>query len=64
MGYKIKYTYPDGEVEVEDEIYATEQEAKWAAEDGVNGFATGAEILEDRGESYIEGSLEYKIIEE
>ena len=47
MGFKIKYTYPDGETEIEDEVYDTEQQAVWAAEDGVNGFATGAEILDD-----------------
>lgn len=64
MGFKIKYTYPDGEEEVEDEVYDSEQEAEWAAEDGVNGFATGAEILEDRGEDFMEGDLEYEIIEE
>lgn len=64
MGYKIKYTYPNGETEIEDDVYDTEQQAKWAAEDGVNGFATGAEILDDMGESFMEGSLEYEIIEE
>ncbi|MDM8289239.1 hypothetical protein QUW41_07965 [Slackia piriformis] len=64
MGFKIKYTYPNGEEEIDDDVYATEQEAEWAAEDGVTGFATGAEILEDRGEDFTEGSLEYEIIEE
>lgn len=64
MGFKVKYIYPNGEVEIEDEVYDTEQQAKWAAEDGVNGFATGAEIMEDRGEGFMEGSLEYEIIEE
>lgn len=64
MGFKIKYMYPNGEEEIEDDVYETEQEAEWAAEDGVTGFATGAEILEDRGENFMEGSLEYEIIEE
>lgn len=64
MGFKIKYMYPNGEEEIEDDVYETEQEAEWAAEDGVTGFATGAEILEDRGEDFMEGSLEYEIIEE
>lgn len=64
MGFKIKYIYPDGAEEIEDEVYETEQEAEWTAEDGVTGFATGAEILEDMGRSFTEGSLEYEIIEE
>ena len=64
MGFKIKYTYPDGETEIEDEVYDTEQQAESAAEDGVLGFATGADILEDMGEDYSDGSLEYEIIEE
>lgn len=64
MGYKIKYMYPNGEVEIGDDVYETKQEAGWAAEDGVTGFATGAEIHEDRGEGFMEGSLEYEIIEE
>lgn len=31
MGFKIKYTYPDGETEIEDEVYDTEQQAESAA---------------------------------
>ncbi|WP_303249646.1 hypothetical protein [uncultured Slackia sp.] len=64
MGFKIKYTYPNGEEEIEDDVYETEQEAEQVAEDGVTDFATGAEILEDMGRDFIEGSLEYEIIEE
>lgn len=64
MGFKIKYAYPDGHEEIEDDVYETEEAAESAAEDGVLGFATGAEILEDMGEDFMEGSLEYEIIEE
>ena len=64
MGFKIKYVYPDGTEEIDEEVYETEEEATSEAENGVLGFATGAEILEDRGEDYMEGSLEYEIIEE
>lgn len=64
MGFKIKYTYPNGEEEIDDDVYEAEQEAEWAAEDGVTGFATGAEILEDMGRDFMEGSLKYEIIEE
>ncbi len=64
MGYKIKFIYPSGTVEVEDEVYDTEEEARWRAEDDVLGFATGADILDDMGESYIPGSLKYEIIPE
>ncbi len=64
MGFKIKYTYPNGEEEIEEDVYETEQEAEWAAEDGVTGFSTGAEILEDMGRNFTEGSLEYGTIEE
>lgn len=64
MGFKIMYTYPNGAKEIDDDLYDTEQEAEWAAEDSVTGFSTGAEILEDMGRDFIEGSLEYEIIEE
>ncbi len=63
MGYKVKFIYPDGTIEVEDTVYDTLKEAEWSAEDGVLGFATGAEILEERGESFIEGTLKYEVIE-
>lgn len=64
MGFRIKFTYPDGEEEVEDDVYDTEDEAASAAEDGVLGFSTGADVLDDMGEDFTEGKLEYEIIEE
>ena len=64
MSYRIKYIYPDGEIDYSDESFETEQEAEWEAEDSVLGFATGAEILEDMGRDFYEGSLEYEIFEE
>ena len=63
MSYGIKYLYPNGEVEYEGG-YETYDDAKANAEDGVLGFATGAEILDDMGESFIEGELDYEIYEE
>lgn len=64
MGYKIKYYYPNGDVEVEDDVYDTESEAEDAAEEGVLDFASGADVLEDMGEDFDSGTLEYEIIEE
>ena len=64
VGFKIRFMYPDGNEEVEDDVYETESEAIDAAEEGVLGFSTGADILEDMGRSFIEGDLEYEIIEE
>lgn len=63
MSYGVKYLFPNGEVEYEGG-YETYDRAKDAAEDGVLGFATGAEILEDMGRSYDDGTLEYEIYEE
>ena len=63
MGFSIKFTYPNGETEYDDEVYKTEGEARDAAEDSVLGFSTGADILDDMGEESMSGELEYEIIE-
>lgn len=64
MGYKIKFYYPNGDTEVDDEVYDTKSEARDAAEDAVLGFSTGADILDDMGEESMSGELEYSIIKD
>lgn len=64
MGYKIKWIYPDGDTEIDDEVYESKSDAIDAAEDGVLGFSTGADILDDMGEGYVSGELEYKILKD
>lgn len=49
---------------VDDEIYKNEEEAKEAAAEASNNFATGAEILALAGEDYIPPSeVEFGIVE-
>lgn len=43
--YQIKYIYPNGNEEIEDELYDTEDEARDAAEYGCSCYMTGGEIL-------------------
>lgn len=64
MGFSIKYIYPNGETEYDDEVYETESEARDVAEDSVLGFSTGADIIEDMGKEPMSGELEYEIIED
>lgn len=64
MGYRIKFIYPDGETEYDDEVYLTKSEARDAADEAVLSFSTGADILDDMGEDYMSGELEYKIVKD
>ena len=64
MGFRYELRYPNGETELSDDVYETEAEARSYAEDDVLAFASGADVLDDMGESYDDGELEYNIIGE
>lgn len=66
MAYTYKLLYPNGEEDLSEEIFDTEQEAEDAALYDCSCFRTGGEIMAlmgDRDEDIIEGDCEYEIID-
>ncbi len=64
--YKYKLIYPDGEEEISDDVFDSEEDAIEAAQYSCSCFRTGGEIMSlmgDRDEDIIEGDCDYEIIE-
>ena len=64
MGYRVNFIYPDGEEELQDEVFDTEEEAIEAADYLCSCFRQGAEDLALCGRDYDDGDPDYEIIEE
>ena len=62
MSYKIRLIYPDGDTEIQDDVYDTYEEAEDAAQYLCTCFKQGGELLAQAGEDYMEGDADYKII--
>ena len=66
MRYTYRIIYPNGETEMADETFATEENAREAALYDCGCFKEGREIMSmmgDRDEDIIEGDCDFDIIE-
>lgn len=66
MKYTYELIYPNGERELSDDIFDSEEDAEYAAQYDCSCFSTGEEILAmmgDRDDEIVEGSCDYEIIE-
>lgn len=66
MKYRVFYNFDDGTSEdLLDELFDTEEEARFAAEEGMNNYDTGVETLQLGGHDYPEANIiDYDIQEE
>ena len=63
MAFKYKLIYPDGNTEISDDSYATEEEAEEAALYDCSCFHDGAEVLKLAGREFDDRDLDYEIFE-
>lgn len=66
MKYRVFYNFDDGTSEdLLNELFDTEEEARIAAEEGINNYDTGVETLQLGGHDYPEANIiDYDIQEE
>ena len=61
--FRTIFCYPNGEEEISDEKHETEQGAIWEGEEDLDGWSTGAEVLQLAGEDYDDGEAHFDIEE-
>ena len=64
MAYRINMIYPDGDTEIQDEVYDTYEDADEAAQYLCSCFSQGGEVLALAGEDFIEGDADYEIFDD
>ncbi len=66
MGYRVIYNFSDGHSEdLLDEVFATENEAEEAAQQGASEYAQGRDYLAEAGEDFCEEDIDdWDIVED
>lgn len=58
MAWRLKINFDDGTSELEEEIFATREEAEEAKESWLIGYYAGRDVLEEAGRSFCEANIE------
>lgn len=58
MGFRLRINFSDGESELVDEVFETEEDAEAEYETWLNNWSAGRETLKLAGETYVDADIE------